>query len=167
MKGPAIAERLYPSPDLRVYDDLDIVVAPADFSRAIDAFEASGLELLDRNWDLIRREGRGQLHLRLPLGTLADIHWHLLNREVVRNAFDVLVEPLFERARQIDLLGSPTRTLDPVDTLLHLGIHAALSGADRLLWLKDLERENARLKRAVAELTLDKLILKEAAEGNF
>ena len=27
--------------------------------------------------------------------------------------------------------------------------------------------ENARLKRAVAELTLDKLILKEAAEGNF
>jgi hypothetical protein len=31
----------------------------------------------------------------------------------------------------------------------------------------DLERENARLKRAVAELTLDKLILKEAAEGNF
>jgi hypothetical protein len=140
VKGPAIAERLYPSPDLRVYDDLDIVVAPADFSRAIDAFEASGLELLDRNWDLIRREGRGQLHLRLPLGTLADVHWHLLNREVVRNAFDVRVEALFERARRIDLLGTPTRTLDPVDTLLHLGIHAALSGADRLLWLKDLER---------------------------
>lgn len=33
--------------------------------------------------------------------------------------------------------------------------------------LKDLERENARLKHAVAELTLDKQILKEAAEGNF
>ncbi len=33
--------------------------------------------------------------------------------------------------------------------------------------LKALELENARLKKAVAELTLDKLILKEAAEGNF
>lgn len=33
--------------------------------------------------------------------------------------------------------------------------------------LKELEQENARLKRAVADLTLDKLILKEAAEGNF
>ena len=32
---------------------------------------------------------------------------------------------------------------------------------------KDLEQENARLKRAVAELTLDKQILKEAAEGNW
>ena len=33
--------------------------------------------------------------------------------------------------------------------------------------LRDLEAENARLKRAVAELTLDKQILKEAAEGNW
>ena len=38
---------------------------------------------------------------------------------------------------------------------------------DQARRLKDLERENARLKRAVAELTLDKLILKEAAAGNF
>ena len=29
------------------------------------------------------------------------------------------------------------------------------------------EKENARLKRAVAELTLDRLTLKEASEGNF
>jgi hypothetical protein len=33
--------------------------------------------------------------------------------------------------------------------------------------LKDLEKENTRLKKAVADLTLDKLILKEALEGNF
>ena len=32
---------------------------------------------------------------------------------------------------------------------------------------KKLELENARLKRAVADLTLDKLILEEAAVGNF
>jgi len=32
---------------------------------------------------------------------------------------------------------------------------------------KELERENGRLKKAVAELTLDKLILKEALEGNY
>jgi putative transposase len=33
--------------------------------------------------------------------------------------------------------------------------------------LKDLETENARLRRAVSDLTLDKLILQEAARGNF
>jgi hypothetical protein len=30
-----------------------------------------------------------------------------------------------------------------------------------------MERENARLKKAVADLTLDKVILKEALEGNY
>ena len=33
--------------------------------------------------------------------------------------------------------------------------------------LKELEQENSRLKRAVADLTLDKLILREALEGNY
>lgn len=38
---------------------------------------------------------------------------------------------------------------------------------DQAKRLKDLEKENARLRRAVSDLTLDKLILKEVAEGNF
>ena len=33
--------------------------------------------------------------------------------------------------------------------------------------LKELETENSRLRRAVSDLTLDKLILAEAAKGNF
>jgi putative transposase len=33
--------------------------------------------------------------------------------------------------------------------------------------LKNLERENARLRRAVSDLTLDSMILQEAARGNF
>ena len=33
--------------------------------------------------------------------------------------------------------------------------------------LKDLEAENARLRRGIADLTLDKLILQEASRGNF
>jgi putative transposase len=33
--------------------------------------------------------------------------------------------------------------------------------------MKELERENSRLKKAVADLTLDKLILREALEGNY
>ena len=33
--------------------------------------------------------------------------------------------------------------------------------------LKELEKENERLRKAVSDLTLDKMILKEAAKGNF
>jgi transposase-like protein len=38
---------------------------------------------------------------------------------------------------------------------------------DQARRLKELEAENARLKRAVADLTVDKLILKEVAEGKY
>jgi transposase-like protein len=38
---------------------------------------------------------------------------------------------------------------------------------DQARRLKELERENGRLKKVVADLTLDNMILKEAASGNF
>jgi putative transposase len=38
---------------------------------------------------------------------------------------------------------------------------------DQVRRLKELELENARLRRAISDLTLDKLILTEAAKGNF
>ena len=40
-------------------------------------------------------------------------------------------------------------------------------GVDQLKELKRLQQENERLRRAVSDLTLDKLILTEAAKGNF
>ena len=40
-------------------------------------------------------------------------------------------------------------------------------GTDQLKELKRLQKENERLRKAVSDLTLDKLILKEAARGNF
>ena len=40
-------------------------------------------------------------------------------------------------------------------------------GRSQLARLKELEKENQRLRRAVSDLTLDKLILTEAARGNF
>jgi transposase-like protein len=38
---------------------------------------------------------------------------------------------------------------------------------DQLKRLKELETENTRLRRAVSDLTLDKMILADAARGNF
>ena len=40
-------------------------------------------------------------------------------------------------------------------------------GVDQLKELKRLQKENDQLRKAVSDLTLDKLILKEAASGNF
>src|SRR4051812_27001885 len=39
--------------------------------------------------------------------------------------------------------------------------------SDQVRRMKDLETENQRLRKAIADLTLDKLILQEASRGNF
>ena len=84
-------------------------------------------------------------------------------------------EEIIAKLRQAEvLLGEGKKVPEVVKTL---GIHEVtyyrwrkeygglqVSQAKRL---KDLERENARLRRAVSDLTLDKLILQEATRGNF
>jgi hypothetical protein len=139
-KGPVAAQLLYARPELRTYRDLDVLVPRPDFTRTVDFLQRSGIEILDRNWTLINREHRGQLHVTLPLGTVADLHWHLLNRGVVRDAFDVDMTQVLDRTRAVRISGVDVQTLDAADGLVHLGLHAALSGGDRLIWLKDIER---------------------------
>ena len=85
------------------------------------------------------------------------------------------VEQIINHLREADVLLAQGRTVGEV------GRRIGVSEQSYYRWrkeygglkvgqarrLKDLEAENARLKRAVAELTLDKQILKEAAEGNW
>jgi hypothetical protein len=143
VKGPVLAEVVYPRNDLRAYDDVDLVVQRRRFADAISALIGADCDVLDRNWRRIRHEMRGQVHMTAPYGTAVDVHWHLLNRGSVRSAFRVDMDGLFERARHVSLDGPQVLTLDPTDTLLHLALHAGLSGGAKLSWLKDIERAAA------------------------
>jgi hypothetical protein len=143
VKGPVLAEVVYPRNDLRAYGDLDLVVPRRRFGDAVTVLVESGCDMLDRNWRLIRREMRGQVHVTARFGTSADVHWHLVNRSSVRHSFDIDMDPLFERARRVSLDGPRVLTLDAHDTLLQLAVHAGLSGGAKLAWLKDIERAAA------------------------
>ncbi len=84
-------------------------------------------------------------------------------------------EQIIRQLRQAEVLSSQGRSISEICT--DIGItentyyrwrkESGGMGVDQARRLKELERENARLKRAVAELTLDNLILKEAAKGNY
>lgn len=84
-------------------------------------------------------------------------------------------EEIIRKLRQADVLLSQGKTV--AEICREIGVSDATyykwrkgyggMGVEQARRLKDLERENGQLKRAVAELTLDKLILKEAASGNF
>ena len=84
-------------------------------------------------------------------------------------------EDILSKLREADILISQGKTV--AETIRVLGI----SDVSYYRWrkeyggmttsqvkrLKELEKENQRLRKAVSDLTLDKLILEEAAKGNF
>jgi hypothetical protein len=141
VKGPAAVELLYGGAGGRSYADLDLLVDPRRFGPAIEALEAAGLRMLDRNWAVVRRELRGEVHLFGADGPEVDLHWNLVN--MYRGRMRIPTAELLERAVPVTLAGASVRTPDPTDSLLHLCLHAALSGADRMVWIKDVERATA------------------------
>ena len=84
-------------------------------------------------------------------------------------------EEIVAKLRQVDVLVSQGHNI--ADAIRQIGVsevtyyrwrqeYGGLK-TEQVKRLKELEQENARLRRAISDLTLDKLILQEAARGNF
>ena len=84
-------------------------------------------------------------------------------------------EEIVAKLRQADVLISQGQSV--ADAIRALGVSSVTYDrwrrefgglkSDQVRRMKDLETENARLRKAIADLTLDKLILQEASRGNF
>lgn len=139
VKGPVLAAVAHAREDLRGYSDLDVLVPPSAFPDALPALERLGGEARVRSWAFHHRHGAGEVPIVFEDGTVVDLHWHLCNTPELRRTFLIDTGSLFARARTIPIGATDVRTLDPVDGLLHLGLHTCTSGANRLIWLKDIE----------------------------
>ena len=84
-------------------------------------------------------------------------------------------EEIVAKLRQVDVLVSQGQNIG--DAVRQIGVsevtyyrwrqeYGGLK-TEQIKRLKELEQENTRLRKAVSDLTLDKLILQEAARGNF
>jgi len=84
-------------------------------------------------------------------------------------------EEIVAKLRQVEVLTAQGRPV--AEAVRAIGVtevtyyrwrseYGGLKG-DQVKRLKELEVENSRLRRAVSDLTLDKMILAEAARGNF
>ena len=84
-------------------------------------------------------------------------------------------EEIVAKLRQVDVLTSQGQSV--ANAIRSIGVtevtyyrwrneYGGLK-SDQVKRLKDLETENARLRKAISDLTLDKQILQEAARGNY
>jgi transposase-like protein len=84
-------------------------------------------------------------------------------------------EEIVTKLRQVEVLVG--QGMKRIDAIREIGVveqtyyrwrkHYGGMGRDQVKELKPLQKENERLRRAVSDLTLEKLILSEAARGNF
>ena len=84
-------------------------------------------------------------------------------------------EDIVMKLRQVEVLQGQGKSVS--DAVRHIGVTVQTyyrwrreyggMNRDQAKRFKELETENVRLRRAVSDLTLDKLILKEAARGNY
>ena len=137
LKGPVLTAVHARAGADRAAADLDLLVPPARLRDALAALTAAGGSLVNRNLTLLRRELPGELALRGRFGTLLDLHWTLVNRARRRAHTSVSTAALLDRAAPVRLAGRPVPALDPDEALVHVCLHAALSGATRVSWLLD------------------------------
>lgn len=84
-------------------------------------------------------------------------------------------EEIISKLCQVEVLCGQGKSM--ADAIRHIGVseqtyyrwkkNYGVMGTDQLKELKALQKENERLRKAVSDLILDKLILQEAAGGNF
>lgn len=137
LKGSALAHLDYPDPALRSFGDIDVLVPPHQYDRAVLVLQECGYH---KRYDeprpgFDRRFGKGA-ELRTPGGLEVDLH-----RTFVSGPFGLTVrlESLFESGTEFELGGQRLLALIPEQRLLHACFHAALGARPaRLTPLRDI-----------------------------
>ncbi|MGN0065000.1 MAG: nucleotidyltransferase family protein [Nocardioides sp.] len=139
-KGAVLSEHAHPVPGLRTYNDVDVLVDPADLREVSRRLLAAGWQVADYE-DMLRNPSLpGEMHWLTPAGVYVDLHWSMINMAERRRLFRIVTTDLLSGRVLIPLGADEVWTLDPADTMVHTCLHAALSGANKLIYLLDVDR---------------------------
>ncbi|HVM76327.1 MAG TPA: nucleotidyltransferase family protein [Candidatus Saccharimonadales bacterium] len=173
-KGPALAQSAYGDLALRSFNDLDLLIAPADFFHAKNALAEIGYQpskpldpAVERFW---LRHGY-ECSFDGPAGRhLLELQWALLPHFYAVDPRGIDFDDLWARSGRIDLgndensLGpfhhEGAACLSPEDSLLVLALHAAKHLWTRLIWVADIAQT-----LAMPNLNLALLIKRARALG--
>lgn len=140
VKGPALAHAVYPDPNLRAFNDLDLVVRERDWSAMHQRLLAMGFR---PEVDLPAPPPK-----LVPQAVIYELkYWHKESGFLVEVHYDDLldaglasrdVEGVWRRAVWVDVEGIGVKTLSLEDQLVHLCAHAHYHGYTRLNWFSDI-----------------------------
>lgn len=134
LKGVALGSMVYPDPGTRPSSDIDVLIRPRDYDRAMDLIESDGMRTDYLQFDrAVIRRFRHSAGVELT-GHAFDLHWRLLS-ERLDESIDA---GLWDRSVVVNLAGAPVATLCPEDHLLHAVLHGMRSNQlSPVRWVAD------------------------------
>jgi hypothetical protein len=138
LRGPLFASAAYGDVTLRSFGDLDLLVRPSDVARSRKLLEKDGMAsaypLSDPQGEALQRFAGAQFFPH-PQGSVAvDLHWRLGRGALLRCGGDTDV---WTNSVEVDVEGTKTRTLGPIDMLIHLCAHGLQHTWEKLSYVSD------------------------------
>ena len=138
LKGPVLAELLYPDPGLRPCSDLDLLIRPGDVARTDVLLHDLGYRRVAdaHSFEFDVAHDRATLY-EGSSGVRVDLHWSLLSEP--RFGWDEHAANVWERVVPTSVGGQEAWSLSLEDLVLYLAAHLAVHhGVAGLLWQYDL-----------------------------
>lgn len=139
LKGPVLAQSVYPDAGLRPYSDIDLLINEADLASVSALLSARGY--FDKN----ETEAPERLHechgifqrifINPDMGTVVEVHCDHLQIGVE----PVSMHEIWARSVPARFGKSAARALEPHDLFVQLCVHLQRHGFERLIWFKDLD----------------------------
>lgn len=173
LKGPTLAEAIYPDPGQRISHDLDLLVAPGDLDLALSALCHLGYLAEEGPHADYAREHHVHLHLARADRPLIELHFRAFRGFGIELAAGPLLARSLSAPTPDEIApkeagapqpapGQPARgglrVLEPHDRFLYLALHASGHLFERLSWLYD-------LKLLLGATTLDPALIAARAES--
>ncbi|MGB7201877.1 MAG: nucleotidyltransferase family protein [Pyrinomonadaceae bacterium] len=140
LKGPTLAVQAYGDPALRHYVDLDILVQPRHFDRAIELLLCNGYKSDISSGPLKRKllffTRKKDLSLFSSDNRVrVELHWKLSGSHF---SLPLELDQLWNRMDSLNMGGTDLRVLAFNDLFVYLCLHGARHGWERLAWICDL-----------------------------
>lgn len=136
VKGPAVADALYPDHRLRPFSDLDLVVPEGALERGAAALQARGYEEVEEfNPEFARRHGHDR-HMRKRIGIRTvdvELHWRIGDDPVCRS----LNHSFLASSERLTIAGTEVHVPAPSEQLVCLAAHLLSDRTKRLIWVQD------------------------------
>jgi len=141
-KGPTLAIEAYGDPVYRKFSDLDVLVQPKQFRKAVKLLTENGWKpmtsvswLTERNWNISRKK---DIYFVDPEGRVnLELHWKLSGSHF---GLPKEINTLWERLGSIDLAGTRVSALGTNDLLIYLCLHGSRHSWERFGWICDIHQ---------------------------